>query len=168
MPAIDIILIVVILAAAVWGYWKGFINQIGSIAAIVIGIVACRMLGHQAVSLILAGGDEEGARSISYYAATAGIYSAIYIVSYYAVLLVAKMLKLAVTTVFLGPLDRIGGAIFNIAKCLVMVSFILNLYMLIFPQSKLIETSGIADGRLARAVFDLGPRIVGAFTSDNV
>ncbi|MCM1163536.1 MAG: CvpA family protein [Muribaculaceae bacterium] len=159
-------MIIVIAAAAVWGFWKGFIQQAGSIAAIVVGIVACRMLGHQAVVLIMPEGPS-GAGSMSYYAVVAGVYSAMYIVAYYAVLLVAKMLKLAVHTVFLGPLDRIGGAIFNIAKCLIMVSFLLNLYLVFFPKSDIRETSGIAGGKFVSMVIDLGPSLVGAVTSES-
>lgn len=165
MAPIDIALLIVIALAAVWGFTKGFISQLGSLAAIVVGIIACRMLGPRAVGLIMPGGAEADS-AFTYYAAVAMAYSVIYIVAYYAVLLVARMLRLAVHAVFLGPLDRIGGALFNIAKCLIMVSFLLNIYMVIFPSSRLCESSKIADGRLVTFVTGLGPKIVGAVTAD--
>ena len=161
MATIDTILLIIVVAAGIWGFSKGFIHQIGAIAAVIIGIIACRMLGPQAVGLIYPEGEPD-AYSSSYIGAVVMAYAVLYIVAYYAVILVSKMLRLAVHTVFLGPLDRIAGALLNIGKCLIMVSFLLNVYLVIFPDSGLRESSKIGDGKPLAAVIGLAPRIVGA------
>ena len=161
MATIDIILLIVVVGAGIWGFSKGFIHQIGAIAAVIVGIIACRMLGPQAVELICPPGEAD-AFSSKHIGAVVMAYAVLYIVAYYAVLLVAKMLKLAVHTVFLGPLDRIAGALLNIGKCLIMLSFLLNVYMAIFPDSDLQKTSKIAEGKAVAMVIGLAPRIVGA------
>lgn len=44
---LDIVIIVIFAVSAIMGYRKGLIGQIGSVAAIIIGILACRMFGPQ-------------------------------------------------------------------------------------------------------------------------
>ena len=54
---LDILIIAVFIASAVMGYRKGLIGQIGSVAAIIIGILACRMFGPQAAAMITPTGE---------------------------------------------------------------------------------------------------------------
>ena len=118
MTVLDIVILVIFIIAAILGFRKGFIVQVGSLAAIVIGIVACRMFGSQVVELISPSQQEiaEGANGCPSYLYTIVSYCVIYLVAYYAVILVVKLLKLVVHTVLLGPLDRIGGAIVSVIK----------------------------------------------------
>ncbi|MCM1521250.1 MAG: CvpA family protein [Muribaculaceae bacterium] len=158
-------MIIVIAVSGAWGFWKGFINQAGSIAAVIVGLLACWLLGPMVMKFVAPGGTNPVGH-MSYYAIAAGTYSVIYIVAYYSVILVAKMLRLTVHALFLRPLDRIAGAILSIAKSLIMVSFLLNIYILFSPDSDLSKSSKIANGRLVETVIDLGPRIVGVLTSE--
>lgn len=159
MATLDIVTLVILGIAAVWGYAKGFISQLGGLAAIIIGVIACRMLGPQAVDLMApppATGD-----SLNRWGIVIMVYAVIYLVGYYGVILVAKLLKLAVHTVFLGPLDRIGGALFNVAKVLIVVSFALNIYVSLSGK-EVKATGSIFDGKGLEYVMAIAPKIVGA------
>lgn len=45
MSIIDIIILVVFIGAAVYGWWRGMIVQIGSLAGVLLGILLCRLFG---------------------------------------------------------------------------------------------------------------------------
>lgn len=159
MPLIDIILLIIFIVAAVIGFRKGFIAQVGSVAAIIIAIIACRTLGSAATDMIMP--QSPGDSSMSRIMASVIAYCGIYLVAYYAVILVVKLLKLVTHTLFLGPLDRIGGAIISILKWGLAVSLVLNLYLVLWPDGKLLQTSTLAGGRPVEWVVGLAPKALG-------
>ena len=166
MTVLDIVILVIFIIAAILGFRKGFIVQVGSLAAIVIGIVACRMFGSQVVVLISPSQQEiaEGANGCPSYLYTIVSYCVIYLVAYYAVILVVKLLKLVVHTVLLGPLDRIGGAIVSVIKWFIPVSLLLNLYISLNPGCDLTEKVHLAAGQPVTWIVDLAPTLFGALT----
>lgn len=107
MPTIDIIILIVFAVSAVMGFRKGLITQVGSVAAIIIGIIACRMFSSQVAGMITPSGGPE-VNSMSNYGASILACCIIYIVAYYCVIIVAKFLKLVTHTLLLGPLDHIA------------------------------------------------------------
>lgn len=162
MAAIDIAIIIVTAVAGIAGFRKGLIAQAGSLAAIIIAIVACRLLGPETVRLIMPHGEEVTA--MQRYGATVLAYGGIYIVAYYAVVIVTKLLKVVVHTLLMGPLDRIGGAVVNIIKWMMVMSVVLNMYMALFPTGGLIRSSHIAGGAPVQFIVELAPAAWGAFT----
>ena len=162
---LDIAIIIIFIASAVMGFRKGLIGQIGSVAAVIIGILACRMFGPPATEMIMPAGDEE-VNSMPRYCATILAYAGVYIVAYYAVIIVAKMLKTVTHTLLLGPLDRIGGAVVSVIKWFMAVSVALNLYMAIFPSTDLCSKSNIGNGQPVRWIIELAPAAWGAFTQN--
>lgn len=166
MLTLDIILLVIVGVAGVWGYWKGFIAQLGALGAVVVGIIACRMLGPLLVSALAPEASGVG-ETATRYATVAVAYALIYLVAYYAVVFAARMLRLAVKAVFLGPLDRIGGALFNIAKILILVSFLLNVAVAVCPSIDPCGRSAIGSGKPMQKIMDIAPAIVGALVPQN-
>ena len=81
----------------------------------------------------------------------------IYLVAYYGVILLAKLLRMVSHAVFLGPLDRIAGAAFSVAKYFLLVSLLLNLYMVIFPDTPLRTKSNLCGGRVVTLTARLAP-----------
>ncbi len=160
---LDILIIAVFIASAVMGYRKGLIGQIGSVAAIIIGILACRMFGPQAAAMITPTGEEN---SVSHYSTTLLAYGGVYIVAYYAVILVARMLRTVTHTLLLGPLDRIAGAAVSVIKWFMAVSVVLNLYIAIFPATDLAAKSNLDHGRPVKWIIELAPAAWGAFTQN--
>jgi len=162
---LDIVIIAVFIASAVIGFRKGLIGQIGSVAAIIIGILACRMFGPQATELIMPAGDEE-VNSMPRYCATIMAYAGVYIVAYYAVIIVARMLRTVTHTLLLGPLDHIAGAAVSVVKWFMAVSVALNLYIAIFPSTNLAAQSNLDHGRPVKWIIELAPAAWGAFTQN--
>lgn len=162
---LDILIIAVFIASAVMGFRKGLIGQIGSVAAIIIGIIACRMFGPQVTDMIMPGGDQE-TNSMPHYYATIMAYAGVYIVAYYAVILIARMLRTVTHTLLLGPLDRIAGAAVSVIKWFMAVSVALNLYIIIFPSTDLAAKSNIGHGRPVNWIIELAPAAWGAFTQN--
>ncbi len=161
MPMIDITLLIILTAAALLGFRKGLIAQAGSAAAIIIAIIACRTLGPAATDIIMPAPEES---SMSRLMASAIAYSAVYLVAYYAVILISKLLRQVTHTLFLGPLDRIGGAIVNILKWSLALSLAFNLYTALWPDGKLLSSSTLAQGRPIRWITALAPKALGLIT----
>lgn len=167
MTFLDIIIIAVFVASAVMGFRKGLIGQVGSVAAIIIGIVACRMFGPQATEMIMPTGQgPEEANSMSRYGAAILAYAGIYIVAYYAVIIVARLLKTVTHTLLLGPLDRIAGALVSVVKWFMAVSVALNLYITIFPGTDLASHTKVCGNGPLTWIIELAPAAWGAFTEN--
>lgn len=123
MAAIDIILLLIFIVSAWLGFRKGIITQLGSVAAIVIAIIACRMFGGTVEQIFFDNHpDWQAGSSISHYAVSILANGVIYLVAYYAVILVAKLLHTVSHIVLLAPLDHIAGAAFSVAKYGLVVS----------------------------------------------
>lgn len=162
MPLLDIIILAVLALSAFLGYRRGLIGQIGSIAAIVAGVVVCRLFAGQVVDMV-APGSAEGS-DFSSYAVRILVCAVLYIAAYYAVILIAKLLKFAVKAVLLGPLDSIAGAIVSMAKWMLGLSLALNLWIALFPSRNPLEHSTLFDGKAADAVAEFAPKLLGAIS----
>ncbi len=168
MTVLDIIIIIIFVAAAVLGFRKGFVTQIGSFAAIVIAVLVCRMSGGQVAELIMPSSAEpHDASPLPHYIYMVVAYCIVYLAAYYVVTIVVKLLKFVVHTVFLGPLDRIGGALVSVVKWFIPVSLALNLYIAVFPDSNLADKSHLCGGQPVTWIVELAPRVLGALTSFN-
>ncbi|MDE6813633.1 MAG: CvpA family protein, partial [Duncaniella sp.] len=129
MAAIDIILILIFILTAWLGFRKGLIVQLGSVAAIVVAIIACRMFGATVENLFFdCHPDWQTGSSLSRYGVSILANGIIYLVAYYAVILVAKFLHTATHAILLAPLDHIAGALFSVAKYGLLVSLLPDSY----------------------------------------
>lgn len=161
MTAIDIILLLIFTVAAWVGFRKGFITQLGSVAAIIVAIVACRMFGASLEASIL-GEYPDWNSGFSRYGVSIIANALIYVIVYYAVVIISKFLKAITHAILLGPLDRIAGAIFSVGKYGLVVSLILNLYIVLFPDTSLLADSRLADGKAVEAVVGFAPKVFDA------
>ncbi len=121
MEAIDIIILILIVVGGFLGFTKGVVAQIGSIAALVIGIIAARLLGPTFTALI--------SDSSSAFGVVAG-YGLAFAVAYLAVFVIARILKLTIHSLHLGIIDRLAGAAFKILEWGLVLSIVLNVYIL--------------------------------------
>ena len=158
---LDVIIIAVVVAAAVMGFRKGFIGQLGSVAAIIIGVVACRLFGPQVTDMIMPADQGPEVNSMSKYAYSILAYAGVYIVAYYAVILVARLLRTVTHTLLLGPLDRMAGAV----KWLLALSVALNLYVIIVSGSDLGSRSRLGK-ETVQFIMEIAPAAWGAFTQN--
>ncbi|MCI9172155.1 CvpA family protein [uncultured Duncaniella sp.] len=167
---LDIVIIVIFAVSAIMGYRKGLIGQIGSVAAIIIGILACRMFGPQVTDMIMPAGNADPAtdpNSMPRYVAVILAYSGVYIVAYYAVILVARLLRTVTHTLLLGPLDRMAGAVVSVVKWFLAVSVAMNLYIAIFSPADITHSTRVCGERTVTWILNLAPTVWGAFTQHN-
>lgn len=153
MDYFDIFLIAVVLIAGITGYISGVIKRIGAVAALVLAIVACRLFGSDITAALVAPGSEH-ATLIKVL-----IYSALFLVVYFSVRLVARLLGKIASAMCLGFLDRLAGALYSILFWLIMVSLALNVWFAVVPAdaSRLCPKSK----PWRTAVVDLAPTLAG-------
>lgn len=121
MNIVDLILIILLGAAAIRGFVKGFFVEFATVAAIVLGVV-CAMMFSAYLQHWLTG-------LVSWRPATikAASFFIIFISVLIVVHLIANALEQFVRAIALGILSRIGGAIFGVIKSAFILSFLMFL-----------------------------------------
>lgn len=119
MNIVDLILIILLAAAAIRGFIKGFFEEFASVAAIVLGVL-CAMMFSDQVKIWLTG-------VVSWQPGTikAVAFFLIFISVLIVVHLIANALEKFVRAIALGILSRIGGAIFGVIKSAFILSFLM-------------------------------------------
>ena len=122
-PYIWIIIIgATLLYAVISGYIKGLLSQIGQIAGLIIGVLAARALTPQLLTMLRVDAGVETSSMVTIVLC----YTLVFFVGYFAVVLLARMIKLAVKVACLGVLDRLAGAIFKLVKWVLILSLVYN------------------------------------------
>ncbi len=137
MTALDVLLLIIAATALFLGWRAGFIAQIGKFAAVVAAIICCRLFGRRvAVWLVNAncspGDSFDGATLWTIVA-----YAAIFISVYLLVSFLGSGLRRIVHAVLTPLVDRLAGALFKLLVYMLFVSLVLNLWLVLFPDSKL-------------------------------
>lgn len=149
MSALDIIIILVAGAGLVIGFTRGIISQIGQIAGLVGGIAAARIFGSTLASAFSKTPDT---------LETVCGYIAAFVVAYFLVWAVFRILRKTVHGIKLGIVDRVAGALFKALQWLVVLSLALNLYLAIrFDDSDIRSPQK----PWRSAVIDLAPALLG-------
>ena len=126
--ALDIIIWVVIGVAALLGYRRGMVGQIGQLLALLVGVLAARMFGDN-VARFIAGASAPD--MIDYVAA----YGVVFIAAYLLTWTVARVLRKVIRAVSLGIVDRLCGALFKACLWTLALSLVLNLYLIVKGNS---------------------------------
>ena len=162
MSLIDIIILIVTIASLGYGFWRGFVVQIGAIAGVLIGVAACRLFGSDVATWI--GGIlpvlSDDASTAAFINKTIA-YILLFIVCYCATRLIASLIKSISSVLLMGIFDRALGALFSLFQYMLALSLFLNLVKLISPESSLITGSTLANGHAINAILDLGPAVLG-------
>lgn len=122
----DITVLAIVLAALITGAVSGIIRQMGTLMGFVVALLACRMGARPLAALL-------GAESAW---AVGGCYVLVFVVSFLAVWLLARLLKATVHAIKLGAVDRILGALFRTFVWIVIMSVCLNVWLTFFPDSR--------------------------------
>lgn len=153
MEAIDIILLIVVVVGGFMGFSKGCVAQLGSIAALIAGVIAARLLGPTVVDYISDGS--------SIFDTVAG-YALAFAVAYLAVFVISRILKLTINSLCLGIVDRLAGAAFKIFEWGLVLSLLLNVYLIsIGDDAELCNPSK----PWRKVVVDLAPTTLGYLTN---
>ena len=121
MNTIDLVFAILLLWSAYRGYTKGFIVQLATLSALLLGILGAVMFSDITSSLIIKNFDVSGQYlPIISFAVT-------FVVIVIAVHLFAKMLNKLIDAIALGIVNRLLGVLFSVLKIAFIVSIILVL-----------------------------------------
>lgn len=159
MNAIDIIILSLIVIAAVMGAVKGLVHQIGTIAALVAGILACRFFGSDVADYIVDAGSEHEPvyRTL--------VYALVFIVVFIGIRLVAGLFGTVLSKMHIRVIDRIGGAVFSMGACILLMSVVLNIYLALAPDDRAKFATPSKPWRTA--VAKCAPKVLGYITTNS-
>ena len=127
MSGIDIVLGLLILIGAYHGYKAGFLLELFSLVAIVLGILAgFKFMGW---AMVMLGEKVNINKNVLPYVAFGFVFIAVVIV----VNLLGRLVKKSVENTFLGPLDEVGGAVVG----LIRTTFVFSIALWIVDSLKL-------------------------------
>jgi membrane protein required for colicin V production len=115
----DILLCVIILLGAYSGYKEGFLMELFSFAAIVLGVLGGFKLMGWAM-LFLADHFNVDQKVLPYIA-----FGVVFIVIVILVKLLGNLIKVSIDKSFLGKMDQVSGAILGVIKTAFMLSVLL-------------------------------------------
>lgn len=116
MTTVDIALAVIILLGAFSGYREGFLMELFSFAAILLGVLgAFKLMGY---AMIFLSEEFEINETMLPYVAFAVVFIAILI----AVRLIGRVIKVFIDKTFLGQLDQAAGAGLGLLKAAFLLS----------------------------------------------
>ena len=108
-----VILIAGTVAMAIYGAYRGAIRQVGSVAAFLLGFLAAKLFSPGITRLF------EWPQMLS--------YALVFVAVYISVIFLARILKLTIKMLLLGPLDRLFGFLIGAAKWMLFASLVINL-----------------------------------------
>lgn len=116
MSTVDIAIIIIILIGAMSGYKEGFLMELFSLAALLLGILgAFKLMGYAMIFLE----DEFNInKTMLPYVAFAVVFIAIVI----GVRLLGKLMKVSIDKTFLGQMDQAAGAGLGLLKAAFLLS----------------------------------------------
>ena len=153
MTAIDITLLFIALCAVVTGAIKGFVHQMGTIAGLLFGILACRIFGSDLADWAVSRGTEHAGLL------RAMVYCGLFLVVFLCLACVARLLGAILSSIKLRGIDRIGGAVFRLALWMLIVSLLLNVYLGICPNDR--SRFEVPSKPWRGIVVDMAPKLLG-------
>lgn len=118
----DIVILILLAIGVIQGFRKGFIIQLASLVAILLGMIGAGMLAEKiAPSIMDTLGVDSGSGKII-------AFVFLFCVIVVSVLLLAKLLEVVVKVLLLGIVNRIVGAVFGLIKWFVIMSVFVALF----------------------------------------
>lgn len=169
MTAVDIIIAIVALGSAFMGWRKGIVLQLGGLAAIVAGVLACRIWGDRASQWLLTQCTVEGEALTDaqgyFYTVLARLL--LFIAVWAVVKVLSRFLRGLTHALHVGFVDRVAGMAFAMFEWLLVLSLALNLWLVVKPGTDVSRMGRMFNGHAAEAVVELSPKVLGWAVSLN-
>lgn len=149
---LTIVFALVLIVAAITGFRKGLLSQIGHIAGFIIGILASRALTPAVLKMLSVDAGVDTASAVT----TVLCYILVYLAAYFSIVMIAKIIKLVVKVACLGTVDRIAGAIFRLLEWGIILSLVFNLVAAVYTPAAPTDQSNA----LERSVYRLAPAVL--------
>ena len=161
MTTLDIIILIIFVGSVAWGFRKGIIVQAGALGGLIFGVVLCRLAaGWLAGEIAGVHGAEADGPAPSYVDfVLANVI--LFIAGFLGVKAVAHFFKSVTHALALGGLDRVSGALFSLFEWMLVLSLLLNLWLVIKPQTNIHALSTLGNGHAIEAIVNLAPKLLG-------
>jgi membrane protein required for colicin V production len=147
MNWLDIVIIVVVFIGAFIGLWKGLISIVASLVGLIVGIILAGHFYDDLAPHLTLIPNEVLANIVAFLIILLGVMI--------VATIIAHLLKVAISAIMLGWINRIGGAIFGVVLALLMCSAVLAIW------ANFIGTDGaISESLLARVLLDYFPFVL--------
>ena len=154
MTTLDVLILAVFVGAVVIGFMRGIIVQVGAVGAVIFGVILARITGVECAQLFA---GEEGPTELDI---VLGKFL-MFIAGYLIVRVIAALCRKITHSLQLGALDRIGGVFFTLFEWMLVLSLLVNLWLVIKPEPPLSELSTLAHGHAAEELVKLAPTVLG-------
>lgn len=158
MNYIDIILGVILIAAAISGLRKGLIYEVTSLVALVLGIWGALRFSSFTDNLLADWFDGR----LPYSNVIAFIITMVLIM--WLVHLIGKFAEKIIKTIALGPVNRLLGLVFSFLKAAFVVSVILMIFQVFDLNNQIFPKDKRADSYLYQPVRKFAPRVLNFFS----
>lgn len=153
MNYIDLVLGIILIIAAIQGFRKGFIVELASLAAIVLGIWGAIKFSDWTADFIT---DTTGYRSdsmstIAFVVTFIGIVILVHILG--------QVLDKTVKAVALGFLNRLAGIVFGVLKTAVILSIFMLLFDTVDENVHILPSAQKADSKMYEPMKQLVPTL---------
>lgn len=168
MSAIDIVILLIIIVGLILGWRKGLIAQLGKIAALVAGVIACRIFGDKVAMWLVEAMSNPGDASNMPLLWVTIAYIVIFVSVYFAVTALYGCVRKALHLIATSLIDRFAGALFRVLLYLMAVSLSLNLWLLISPGSAVASSRLVHTQVLGISILTLAPAALGSAATASV
>lgn len=166
LDTIDILIYIAIGIAAIVGYRMGIIQQVGSLSALLLALLACYFFGDVATdcAALFMGADSATALpQEEYWGAMLLGHILLFVAVWLSVGIISRLLKKIAKAACLGPIDGLFGATFMTLKILIAISIILNIWAFIAPENDFLNSGS----QTTKFTAELCPALLG-IVSENL
>ena len=147
MNWLDVLIIAIALIGAFVGLWKGLIHIVASLVGLIVGIILAGHFYDNLAPHLTFIPNETLAKVVAFLIILIGVMV--------AAAIIAHLLKVAISAIMLGWVNRIGGAILGVVLALLMCSAVLAIW------ANFIGTDGaISESLIARVLLDYFPLVL--------
>ncbi|MDE6332711.1 MAG: CvpA family protein [Muribaculaceae bacterium] len=147
MNAFDILLVVLLGAAALRGYCKGIIAMAARVIGLVAGVVACRMFAHTVAAWI-------GPEATDMVVANIVVFMAAYLGCF----LLGRLLSSLFHALHMSLLNRLCGVAFCVLEVAVALSLFMNLWYIVSPSTAPAASATLG---LRGMIYNVAPALLG-------
>ena len=162
MTLVDILLILIVLGGVVLGYRKGFIGQLSSLVSWVVAIVLCYKCGDLVQGIFLSIVPSSAQWPLSSITVKTVSLAFAFLIVMLVIRLAMRLFKVALNTVNLGFVDKLGGSLLFMFKYAFILSIVLNLLYAINPDMDTFGTEHMLNNKPYEVTLDLMPLILGS------
>lgn len=156
MSQTDIVLCVILAASFIYGVWRGLILQLASLGGLIAGIVAARLFSGGLAGWLLA----EFPTTLGQQGATVVAMCVLFLAGYAAATLLGRFIHKLSHALLAAWLDHLAGGVLGLAKALIFLSLIANLYLAVTPSGTL-PPCRMLGANLTEWITGLAPKLFG-------